>query len=903
MGRDGPYRSTPGFGAATPRISEGCPPWLGGPWGAKIGSVTTPPPRRPTVAFLLDNLFDDYEEALWRSVSEAAREEDVNLLCFLGGSLTPEKASRESWARNALFDLVHPDNVDGIILLASSVGIFLEDEELDRFASRFTPIPVVGLGRGVLGFPRLLVDNGAGIADVMDHLIGHHGRRRIAFIRGPPTNNEAEVRFNAYRSSLARHGLAYDEAYVATGDFNRGSGIRAVQTLLDERHLRPDAVVAANDLMALYAMRELHRRGFDVPGEVAVVGFDDVADGVSTIPSLTSVRQPLDTLGRAALHRLVALMRGERVPETETFPARMVIRRSCGCLPVLGRWSAQEAPGDPPAAGPPVQLAEILEQALPDLTPRVGSGWAVTLAQAFGASRVAKLDGLLEALERLMIRALEAGYDALRFYDLIHAMLGSPDARGLDTDRRAMLAESCAQLVGTMAAQAQTGIRVKAVEEAKIFQFLFQPVHVTEAAFETTFLNELPTLGARSFFLCRYADPEGRTAELRAHYDLSGRLPLAPDDGPFPTSQLIPGGLRCEARHAHAVLAVHYLNERIGYMVCELGHLSPGGYESLSTQVSAVLKVSQLLSAVRRQATELEEKVEARTQELRSAQRQLLETAHQAGMAEVAVGVLHNVGNLLNSVSVCAEEIAGHAVSKHGDGLRRGIELLLEHRDDLPGWFASDPRAALLPEYLDKVSAELTREEDRSREEARQLLEKVAVIRDTIRALQDLARHGRQAVLREQIDVGALVDAVLEIQRPLLVRHAVRLRRELGGRLPPLVTERSKLIHVLVNLVKNAVEAMRQRPEGERVLSVLAETDVAGRVRIAVTDTGEGIAAENLDRLFSFGFTTKEDGHGFGLHSCALHASQLGATLEAQSPGPGHGATFTLVLPAEPVTA
>jgi DNA-binding LacI/PurR family transcriptional regulator len=485
--------------------------------------------QRPTIGFLLDNLFDDYEEALWRSIVEAAREEDVNLLCFPGGSLTPENANREGWTRNAIYDLVHPCNVDGIILLAASVGIFLEGAELDRWAARFG-VPILGLGRGVAGAPRLLVDNAAGMSAVIDHLITHHGRRRVAFIRGPATNNEAEARYAAYRASLARHGLPFDEAYVAAGDFNRGSGIRGVQTLLDERRLRPDAVVAANDLMALYAMRELGRRGIDVPGQVAVTGFDDVADGASALPSLTSVRQPLDQLGRAAVRRMLAMLRGEPVPQSETFPAQVVVRRSCGCLPVLGRWRAQDEPGAAPSAGPgPASLAALLEQALPDLSARVGDpGWPAALAAAFERSCTGTPEPLLERLERLLIAGMESGLDPMRFYDLVHAMLRSPAAARLPGARLAVLAESCAQLVGTMASQAQTALRVKAAEETKIFQFLFQPIHATEATFEYTLLNELPTLGARSFFLCRYADPEGRTAEVQAHYDMSGRLPLSP---------------------------------------------------------------------------------------------------------------------------------------------------------------------------------------------------------------------------------------------------------------------------------------------------------------------------------------------------------------------------------------
>ncbi len=863
------------------------------------GRVPQSPRQRPTIGFLLDNLFDGFEETLFSSIVGAAREHDANLVCVLGGSVHSESEGLEPWARNALYDLVTPESFDGVIVLSASVGIFLEDPEAERFFSRFAPLPMIHLCRALPSAPSLVVDNAAGIHALMDHLVGHHGRQRVAFIRGPATSSDAEQRYAAFRAALERYGLPFDPAYVFDGDYQRASGIRAVQAFWDERRIRPDAIVAANDLMALLAMAELARRGIDVPIEVAVTGFDDTAAASSSLPSLTTVRQPLEEMGRTAVARLLARLRGEPVPPVETFPSEPVVRRSCGCLPVLGRWRAQEVAGA--ASVPEPGLAAALERAAPELSHRLGRGsWAQELARAFEEAFGGTPDVLLEALEDMVIRGMDAGVDPMRFYDVVHEMLRHARGRDGGGQTLAILAESCAQLVGTMAAQARTGERIQSAEETKILQHIFLPVYLTEERFVEVLKEELPTLGLRSFFICRFADPEGRHARLEMSYDLGAALPAGPGAGPFPSTRLLPGGIRSGVRHAHALLPLHHLSERIGFALCDIAPMSPGVYEFLSTQMSSVLKFTALVKEVRRQATVLEEKVEERTAELREAQRQLVETAHQAGMAEVAVGVLHNVGNLLNSVSVCAEEIAARVDSSHAEGLRKALELLVQHRGDLIGFFTADPRALLLPDYLDRVSNGFAQDRLRSREEAKQLLEKIAVIRDTIRALQDLARHGRQAVMREQVEISGVVDAVIEIQRPLLLRHGVRIHREFERPLPGLVTERAKLIQVLVNLVKNAVEAMRARPDGERLLTIGGRLDEPGWVRISVTDSGEGIAPENMDRIFSFGFTTKTDGHGFGLHSCALHARQLGGALHATSEGIGQGATFALVLPQEP---
>ncbi len=750
------------------------------------------PQARPTIAFLVDHLFDGFQATLWSAVVTAARDEGANLLCFLGGSLLPAGGGT-AWARgrNAVYDLVDPATVDGILSLSGSVGCFVGAAEMESFLRRYAPLPILNLCAEVGGHPSVLVDNRAGVRQLMDHLLGRHGRRRVAFIRGPATSVEAELRFEAYRAALEAHGLPFEPALVFDGGFDRNSGLRAVRAFLDERRLPLDAVVAANDLMALYAMAELSRRGIDVPGRVAVAGFDDVLDASIAVPSLTSVRQPFEELARTSVRRLLAMIRGEPVPPLELLPPQPVARRSCGCTPAERDRSVENA---------------------------------------------------------------------------------------------------------------QIVVGLRAFEEETILRRIFQPNHLSEEEFRQTLLDELPTLGIGSFALCRYRDQAARSAELWALLDARGDVLPQGGPGPFPSLQLLPGGLRPPRPHAHAVLPLHYQEERIGYALCEVGSMAPTGYETLSTQISTVFEVMALVGEVRRHASELEGKVAERTRQLREAQRQLLETAHHAGMAEVAVGVLHNVGNLLNSVSVCAEQIADHGAGPHAAGLRKAAALLASHRSDLPAFFSQDPRAALLPDYLARVAEGLSRDDALARDEARQLLEKVDVIRDTIGALQALAREGRTALLRDDVDLRSVVDTVLEIQAPLLTRHSVALRKDLGDQPLTLVTDRAKLIHVLVNVVKNAVEAMRAT-SGDRTLTVLAGQGAQGRVRVVVSDTGEGIPPQNLDRIFSYGFTTKPDGHGFGLHTCALYAAQLGGSLSASSPGPDRGAAFTLVLPRERATA
>jgi signal transduction histidine kinase len=297
----------------------------------------------------------------------------------------------------------------------------------------------------------------------------------------------------------------------------------------------------------------------------------------------------------------------------------------------------------------------------------------------------------------------------------------------------------------------------------------------------------------------------------------------------------------------------------------------------LMHQISAVLSVNDLMGEVQDQ------------------HRQLLDTARQAGMAEVAVGALHNVGNLLNSVNVSADEIRSAAAVAAGSGLARATAMIAEQQAALPGFFTRDPRAALLPGYLSRSVDALWRELARIQAEAGELQEKTGLIRDSIRALQDHARGTPDHLVREAVELPTLVRSALEIQQAHLSRWGVQVRQELED-LPPVFTQRSKLVHVLVNLVKNAVEAMRATSEGQRVLAVRGVRQDDGRIRLEVKDSGEGIAPEDLDRIFSYAFTTKRDGHGFGLFTCASYVKQLGGSIAVASEGVGRGATFTLLL-------
>lgn len=830
-----------------------------------------PRDRRPVIGLLLNSLFDGYEVTAWKGMVRAAEELDVDLLCFLGGTL--EDGSR----RTSLAEQAAPGCVDALVVLSAALGFLTGPAAVAALVSRLAPLPVVSVSEPLPGFTNVLADNEAGVAQLVEHLVVQHGRRRIAYLGGPAISTEAPIRYRAYRAALERHGIPFDAARVVDCDWSRASALAALQTL-EERGVAVDAVLASNDLMALAVLDELRRRGVDVPGQIAVCGFDDIPDAASAAPPLTTVRQPLLEMAQEAIRRALALLGGAPVAAPVELPAELVVRRSCGCA----GYTLLPAPAAAVAGAGCESIAGRLAAAFPGFGGRIGqAGWAQELGEALDEAGPAREQRFLAALDQLLSRGAEALPDASEWFRAVRLAIALARSEAPeDGARLAALSDAAHDLVASATAGARERALFRADEETRVLHRLVLPFPLPEDAFLRNLRSSLDLLGIRSFFLCRHPAGDLQQATLLFHRDLDGVVALDEGRTTFPAAQLLPGRFSGRRRRAHAVLPIQSPEGPIGYAVCEIGPLSGGGYEVLMHQTSTVLSMAGLMAQLRHQ------------------HHQLLEVARQAGMAEMAVGTLHNVGNLLNSVSVCAEQIVGSAGAPTLDGLRRAVQLLSEHREDLAGFFARDPRAALLTEYLDRIGAQLTAERTRVGHEAELLLDKVRLIRNTIHGLQDLARDGHSPALLERIEVRALVASVLQNQAALLSRLHVALEQDGGGDAPVVLGDRARLVHVLVNLVKNAAEAMRGC-EGERTLHVAVSEVGEGRVRVTIRDSGEGIPPEDLGKIFSFGFTTKPDGNGFGLHTCALYAAQLGGTLTVESPGRGRGATFALELPRE----
>lgn len=280
--------------------------------------------------------------------------------------------------------------------------------------------------------------------------------------------------------------------------------------------------------------------------------------------------------------------------------------------------------------------------------------------------------------------------------------------------------------------------------------------------------------------------------------------------------------------------------------------------------------------------------------ELEKVHKELVDASRLAGMAEVATGVLHNVGNVLNSVNVSANFVAEKLRKSKLADLPKIAVLLDENAASLAHFVTSDPKGKQLPGYIGQLADHLTKEQEI-------LLNKMDLLRQHLDHMKEIVAmqqsYAKVSGVAELIQITDLVEDALRLNAGALVRHHVEVRREYDT-MPAILLDKHKVLQILVNLIRNAKYACAESDRADRQLTLRVTNDDE-RVRVEVIDNGVGIPPENLIRIFNHGFTTRKDGHGFGLHSGALAAKEMGGALHVRSDGLGRGAIFTLELPTQ----
>jgi signal transduction histidine kinase/DNA-binding LacI/PurR family transcriptional regulator len=865
------------------------------------------PNARATIGYLAFGIVDDVGNAIWEGVADAARRRDVNLICFAGERLCDPNGFLAQ--ANVIYDLVNSSCIDGLVIWTSTIGLYVDYQEIMDFAESYRPLPTVSLGTILDNVPSIQVENYQGVREIMAHLIEIHGYRRLAFARGPENHPYARERYRAYTDALTEHGLPLDLALITPPyNWSKEAGYDMISLLLDQRELRPgidfEAIVAASDLFALGALEALQARGIQVPEEVKVTGFNDSLEGRAVTPPLTSVAAPFAKQGEQALEMVLSMLAGEQPPERVTLPSHPVVRQSCGCpdsAVVQAKVKRTREHSDHPSTEATAdifpeetQREALIAQVMQASTENLGSGQAAQLVQALVDELEHKTSGaFLAVLEDILTQVTIAEGNAFAWQNVISVLRRHALARPLGKETSLQIENLFQQarvLISEITQRSQLHFEVQVTQYNQVLRTIGQALIATfdMAKLRDILTGELPALGIPSCYLALYVDPQAptETARLIFAYDHDNQVELEPGDERFRSCQLVPQKqLARKQRYTMITTPLYFEENQLGFALFEMGPSDGATYDTLRGQISSALRGALLLQereraeaalaqayarveeqveerthelqqevSERRRAEEelqryrdhLEELVIERTRELEKAQAELVRQERLSVLGQLTATVAHEIRNPLGTVRTCVFTI--------GDAVER--------------------------------------EDVRRIERAVQLAERNILRCDSI--ISELLDYTRERVLQPGLtNIDEWLARVLDEQA---LPVGIACIKDLQANAEVMV-DSEYLRRVIVNVVNNAVDAMQEKGPITEKHRLTVSTRVAGdRLEIQVGDTGCGIPVDIQDRIFEPLFSTKSFGVGLGLPIVRGIMEQHGGGVEIDSQ-PGRGTVVTLWLP------
>jgi len=831
------------------------------PVSVRARETVVAPPRRPNIAVLLDYMsFLDgaYQSRIGEAFHEAGRRLDVDISLVFGRAV--DEPSPFSKVHAGIYDLVQPHNADGVVLISTVLAAQCGVEGMNRFAQRFGTLPVASVGVGLPSVPSIVVDNLGAMEKIVEHVVGHHRRRKVAFLAGTPDSPESQARLEAYKNVLERHGIPFDPELVGYAGFMHWPAREELGAILD-RAGSIDAVIAANDNMALGAIAALRTRGLSVPKDVLVTGFDDVWLGRLGEVALTTVSQPFEGLAEQALSLVLQQIEGNQVEAVVGVPADVIIRRSCGCAPGI----AQSKPaGERVAAPNPAEhlrrrefgVALLLEAELGTI--RAHDGHASLLFHALREELHGQKGAFMAGIERLLG---ERGSD----YDHHQALHNVLDALRLEfrpvSTRE--LDDLWYQALSRIAYRTTTAAVQHRIDLDNEYSRLLSTADRISVAFDLPTLGDaivasLGNVGMKTAFISRFEEGNKNLVPLAAVLDGDRQA----GDEPFPKLDLLPPGTF--PRHRRRTLVVFPLvfeTQWLGVALFE--HTSGGaGYHMLRDQFAAALGHVTLHQQVVTK-TMLHE---------RSVQERQATTRRLEALGVLAGGVAHDLNNTLGPLVVLPD-----------------IAL-----DEL-GQLRLEPDERLL---LDGVTADIR-------------CIKSAGVR-AAQTIKDLLTLGRQGHLhKEALDLNQIVSAGLKDPIRLLAKEypGISFRVELESEAMVVVASEAHIARAVTNLLRNAAEAIHQHGEvvvRSRPVELTSEhygyeaIPPGSYAAISVSDSGSGIPVSEQARVFEPFFSNKRVGErsGSGLGLAIVHgvAKEHDGFVDLTSRA-GQGTTFTLYFP------
>ncbi len=497
--------------------------------------------RRTVLGVLIDWSAETYQQLFLTGVFDYAREHDLDCICFEGGALN-SPFTHEA-ARNVAYDLPGPENVDGLAILSASISHYIPQKNMESFFRKFESLPLVSVALEMPGVPSVMVDNQRGLRSLITHLARDHGVRRFAFIRGPAENADAQERYHVFEETLKELGVTVNSLPVYEGDFTLESGSRAMAHFKAQGLEGIDAVMAANDLMALGAMNELTRSDPQALQRLIITGFDDIEVAAYSSPTLTTISQPIHELGSTSARLLHDRIRGRTVPPLTLLPTHLVIRESCHCqtssLPAGGGDARHlyVANGSSESVRNTRALPALLMELLSgDLTDDTSELFTATCA-AIG------------------VKPSLAGFDYTAFENLVQnfwTAVGASSGSALSTAARNACFKAILNLGKKVNHEERERIRTS-LRETKSMVLIREVLSTFNNERQMDILaDRLPDVDLRDCYIALYYRDSGQALQILA-YRAGGRIDQMLPDRIFPAKNLVADDFLSDGR-PHAVI-------------------------------------------------------------------------------------------------------------------------------------------------------------------------------------------------------------------------------------------------------------------------------------------------------------------------------------------------------------
>jgi len=795
---------------------------------------------------------------LWLGILEQARALGVRLVTFAGGELRfPEPFYHQA---NQVYELADRKQLDGLIVWTSSLATFIGREGILDFCRNFAPLPVVGIGMPIAGIPSIILESYKGMREVVEHLVVEHGKKRLAYIRGPEKHYDAQERLRAYLDVVHEFNLDSNPDLISPiCRWVEQDAAEATRLLVEERQVEFDSIVSVNDQLAYGAMQYLQNKGFRVPEEIAIVGFDNNPIGRVCTPPLTTVPNRMRERGRRAMQMLVEKIKGGEVPDIITLSTGIKVRQSCGCrdpyIVQAGKTSAAHA-----AQSQISSLEEHRKNILTQLQTAVPSvekpdEWPEKLLNSFEMSLESRADmPFLLQLQELLQSSVRAGLESREWQAALSELrswyvsqhLGQLErtefAERLLHQGRVMISE-----ITTRSRAHQEWLRSRRLNDLHLLRQTISAAETLDSLLEILAV-ELPRLGIACGCLALYNDStqplEG--ARLVLAFNMNGRLP-ALEGGIFkPPSRLVPpDSPELSGIMNMMVHSLHFGPEQLGFLVVDASAFEGSSHQVLREQISSALK-SVLL-------------IEQNVQLYRQARQnqQLAEEANQLKSRFLSI-VSHELLTPIVLLVGLSEMMLREEI---GD------------RPELPEPYRQD---------LTRIHAS-----------AQQL---GSLVRDVL----DLSRSqlGQLTLSKKPLHLADVLKPVDLVCEQMASSKGLEWQTSIPEDLPQVMGDASRLQQVVLNLVSNAVKFTTR---GWVRLSVEVEQ---GYAVVSISDTGISVPLTEQEAIFDEFHQSERTmargfgGLGIGLAICRQLIEMHGGKIGVHSSGEEYqGSTFYFTLP------